>query len=111
MFSKDKSELYSKYALISDLIGFTDIHISLEILEKDRRMSKPHYHTKKEEFFYIISGTVSVMVGESESVISEGECIGFSPQKEEFHYIVNKSDLLAKILVVSTKDKMDKIIY
>lgn len=111
MFSRSTGEPYTKYSLVSEVIGFTNLHISFEVLDINKRMSKPHYHTRKEEVFVILSGTVTVNENGVETIVGEGNCISFSPQKSAFHYIVNQSDSIAKILVVSSKDELDKVIY
>lgn len=69
------------------------VHIKLEPGES----LKPHI-TPVDVFFYVLEGTPEIMVG-NETRVVEADCIVDSP-KDIPHTISNKSDKVARILVV-----------
>jgi len=53
-----------------------------------------------EEFGYVLSGTVTVHIGDERFKVKKGECFYYYPDKE--HYIENRSSQKSKVLWVST---------
>lgn len=82
-----------------------------ETLLAGRRSSSPHYHTKQEEFVYVLSGNPSVWLNGKICKLSPHECIAFKPGNEVFHMILNQSDQSALLLVVSNSVEDDEVVY
>lgn len=78
---------------IYDQTSATVMHITLQAGES----LKPHI-TPVDAIFYILEGTVDIMVGEETKTV-EVDCVVDSP-KDIKHCIYNNSDAVAKILVV-----------
>ena len=96
---------------LSERAGLGVLQIYHETLLSGRRSSSPHYHTKREEFVYVLSGSPSVWLNGKIQTLSTNECVGFKPGDGLFHMIFNESDQPALLLVVSNNVEGDEVIY
>jgi uncharacterized cupin superfamily protein len=87
------------------------LQIYHETLLAGRRSSSPHYHTKREEFVYVLSGNPSVWLNGEVRRLSPHEAVAFMPGDKVFHMILNESDHPALLLVLSNNAEGDKVIY
>lgn len=60
----------------------------------------PHYHEQSRQFFYILSGSLSVSIPGGEHVLSVDQGIEIAPGVP--HHIQNVSDGTTRFLVVSS---------
>ena len=58
-----------------------------------------HYHSKANQFFYILEGSATFIVKNKKDIVSSNE--GFSINKGQKHKIQNNSDSTIKFLVIS----------
>ena len=55
-----------------------------------------HYHAVMEENFYILEGTVTIVVDGTPHELSPGQFIHIEPN--EVHYVINKSDAVVRMV-------------
>ena len=55
-----------------------------------------HYHEVMEENFYILEGTVTIVVEGTPHLLSPGQLIHIEPG--EAHYVINKSDSVVRMI-------------
>jgi len=72
-------------------------------------LSHFHWHTKWEEFFYILRGECAVRVGDSRFQLEEGDAMTFPPDMGEGHQFVNDSSADVWILAVDSRDADDEV--
>ena len=96
---------------LSDAFGLTHLLVHQEVLLPGRRASGFHYHSEKEELFYVLSGTPSVRVGDEVTDLEPGDVIGFKPLPEQPHMMFNRSQEPAIILTIGTNSEADTITY
>ena len=95
---------------LSDAFGLTQLLIHREVLLPGRRASSFHYHSEKEELFYVLLGQPSVRVGEEVVDLAPGDVVGFKPSAEP-HMLFNRSQEPAVILTIGTNPEADVITY
>ena len=96
---------------LSDAFGLTQLLVHQEVLPPGRRASGFHYHSEKEELFYVLSGQPSVCVGEEIVDLAPGDVIGFGPSSEAPHMMFNRSQAPAVVLTIGTNPKADVVTY
>jgi uncharacterized cupin superfamily protein len=89
----------------------SSLSIYRETIPSGRRSSSPHYHTKREEFVYVLSGTPSLWLDGQVTMLSPGDGIGFKPGGPKGHVLLNESTEVAEILSVSDNPEGDEVVY
>jgi len=57
---------------------------------------KAHYHEVMEENFFVLEGTITIVVDGTPHELSPGEFIHIEPK--ETHYVINKSSSVARMI-------------
>ena len=83
----------------NELLGCCSNLSMSEVQIKENTITKKHYHTTFDEFYYVNEGEGIFVVDEKEYVFQQGDCIFI--QKEEEHHIITK-DKEAKFIVICT---------
>ena len=96
---------------LSDAYGLDGLLVHQEVLLPGRKASSPHYHTHKEEIFYVLSGYPSLWAGGKYIDLSPGDFVGFPPSPDYPHMMVNLGEEPATILTIGTNPPEDEIIY
>lgn len=70
-----------------------------------------HWHTREEEFVYVLEGEVVLRTGAGEQLLSAGMCAGFPAGADDGHQLVNRSARPAVYLEISNRDAADTAHY
>lgn len=70
-----------------------------------------HYHSKQDEFVYILSGTATVKLSDEEYEMEAGTCIGFPAGRAVGHCIVNHSQEPVVYLEIGDRTAGDEVEY
>lgn len=70
-----------------------------------------HWHTREDEFIYILSGELVLITNDGEQVVRAGDCMGFRSGVEDAHHLVNRSQGPATYLEVGTRFEDDLAHY
>lgn len=97
--------------LFSDSGGLTQFGARVEILSPGASSSYPHWHESEDEMVYVLEGTLTLIEGDHEEVISAGSAATFVAGTETAHSFVNRSDAPARILVMGTRAPRDRVHY
>lgn len=109
--SQKTGEVYSLSAVVSQLLGSSQLFIHHDIIEPGRKSSGSHRHTLIEEVVYVAKGTATAIEGKNEVGASEGTLILFDPKDRETHFIVNKSVQNLETITFSISSEFDKAIF
>jgi uncharacterized cupin superfamily protein len=96
---------------LSESSGLSNLQIYHETLLSGRRSSSPHYHTKRDELVYVLSGEPSVWLNGNIRQLSPKDFVAFKAGEDVFHMILNEREQMAELLVISDNVDGDEVIY
>ncbi len=97
--------------LYSDSGGLKQFGAVVEILSPGAKTSYPHWHESEDEMVYVLEGTVTLIEGDSEEVLSTGSAATFSAGVDVVHSFENRSDAPVRLLVVGARAPRDRVYY
>ncbi|MGQ0567719.1 MAG: cupin domain-containing protein [Gemmobacter sp.] len=98
------------YQLISDPGLLTQFGAFIEHLPPGSRSSFRHWHQSEDEMIYVLSGEV-VLVEDTETPLHAGEAACWPAGSPVGHCLENRSDDVARYLVVGTRTRVDRVHY
>src|SRR3954468_5437282 len=96
---------------VGALAGATQVGITVYELDPGKRNLPYHAHFGIEEVVVVLRGTPTLRSPEGERELAEGEVVVCPPGRSGAHQLVNRSDSVARFLVVSSKALADLIEY
>lgn len=93
------------------VFGLTRIGINQTTLPPGKESSMRHWHTREDEFVYVLEGEVVLRTGAGEQRLTAGMCAGFAAGVEDGHQLVNRSARPAVYLEISNRDAEDQAHY
>ncbi len=93
---------------IGNYFGLTAFVVNLVYLEPGCQSALRHWHTRSDEFVYMLTGELVLITDEGETVMKPGMVAGFVGGEENGHHLVNRSDEIASHIVVGSKPKGDR---
>lgn len=91
--------------------GLTDFGVNLCRLEPGAWSSQRHWHSREDEFAYVVSGEVVLVTNTGETLMRPGDCAAFPKNDGDGHHLVNRSDADALLLVVGSNFADDTCTY
>jgi len=92
-------------------LGLTQLGVNLTTLPAGKESSMRHFHTREDEFIFVLEGTVVLRTNQGEQVLTAGTCAGFPAGVRDGHQLVNRSDQPARYLEISNHDPDDEAEY
>ena len=83
----------------------------IHVLQPGTNSSIKHWHSDEDELVYVLEGEVTVVEGETETVLRPGDVAVFKAGEPVGHSLKNTSLSLAKLLVVGTRAPVDRVTY
>lgn len=100
---------------LGDALGITKFGVNHTTLPPGKESSMRHWHTREEEFIFVLSGEVVLRTDGGEQVLKAGMCAGFPVSADgktgDGHQLVNRSTEPAVYLEISNRDKADQAVY
>lgn len=96
---------------LGDAGGLTQFGANLVILQPGALSSLRHWHLHEDEFVMITEGECVLVQDAGETVMRVGDCAAFPAGSPDGHQFVNRSDTVAKFLVVGTKAASEVATY
>lgn len=90
-------------ARLGDALGLKNFGVNLLRLPPGAGSSQRHWHTKQDEFIYVLEGEVTLATDLGEQVLTAGMCAGFPAGKPDGHNLVNRSTRDALVLEVGDR--------
>jgi uncharacterized cupin superfamily protein len=84
--------------------GLRHIGINLLELAPGAWSSQRHWHTRAEEFVYVLEGEVVLVTEGGEEIMYAGDCAAFLPGNADGHHLQNRSGAQARILEIGPSD-------
>lgn len=101
----------SEWRGLSDQFDLSQFGVNLEVIHPGGQSSLRHWHTKSDEFVYMLEGELSLVTDEGATVMLPGMCIGMNANDPNGHHLVNNSKMPALFLVVGARIDGDKVHY
>jgi uncharacterized cupin superfamily protein len=73
--------------------------------------SQRHWHSREDEFIYVLAGEVVLVTDDGETVLRAGDCAGFPHGVANGHHLQNRGTVEAIVLEVGTDDPRDQAEY
>jgi uncharacterized cupin superfamily protein len=100
----------SKQAL-GDALGLQTFGVNLVRLEPGAGSSLRHWHTRQDEFVYVLAGEVTLITDGGAQVLGPGMCAGFPAGKADAHHLINRGAIAAAYLEVGDRMPGDRVHY
>lgn len=96
---------------LGDACGLTRFGVNLVTLGAGGQSALRHWHTREDEFVYIVSGELTLITDAGEQTLSAGMCVGYPADNGDAHHLVNRSGALATYLEIGNRDEADECFY
>lgn len=92
-------------------LGITNFGVNLTRLEPGAASALRHWHTRQDEFVYVLEGELTLVTDAGETLLRPGMCAGFPAGKPDGHQLVNRSDGPATYLEIGDRTAGDEVDY
>ena len=87
--------------------GLTQFGVNLTTLPPGAWSSQRHFHTHEDELVYVLEGELVLVEDGGEQVLGPGDCAGFKAGVRNGHHLVNRSDRVARMLTIGSRNDED----
>jgi uncharacterized cupin superfamily protein len=96
-----------RMASVGETIGAEALGGSVYELDPGESVCPYHYENAEEEWLLVLVGTPTLRDPEGEHQLARGDVVCFRRGPDGAHKVTNRSDAVARILMLSTKPKPD----
>jgi uncharacterized cupin superfamily protein len=96
---------------LGDAGGLTQFGVNLVELQPGAASSQRHWHAREDEFVTVMSGELTLVTDEGETLMRAGDCAAFPAGRANGHHLVNRSWGNALFVVVGTRSRDDVVTY
>jgi uncharacterized cupin superfamily protein len=96
---------------ISEAGGLSQFGAFVEVLQPGTRSSIKHWHSAEDELVYVLEGEVTLVEGDTETLLKPGDAATFRAGVAVGHCLCNRSAAPTRCLVVGTRAGVDRISY
>ena len=99
-----------KYA-VGDALSLTNFGVNITRIPPNQETALRHWHTKSDEFVYVLEGELVLITDEREQTLTPGMAAGFKAGSENGHKLINRTDKDALYLEVGDRPTDDEVYY
>ena len=88
---------------LGDAAGLSQFGVNLLRLPPGAWSSQRHWHTREDEFVYVLSGEVVLVTDSGEEVLRAGDAAGFPAGDTNGHCLQNRSSADAQVLEIGSR--------
>ncbi|MBA3908322.1 MAG: transcriptional regulator [Rhodobacter sp.] len=96
---------------LGDAGGLTQFGVNLVTLEPGALSSLRHWHLNEDEFVMVTEGECTLVEDAGETILHPGDCAAFPAGNPDGHHFINRTDKVARFLVVGSKAKREVATY
>lgn len=97
--------------VLGDLFGLTNYGVNLVELAPGAWSAQRHWHTREDEFVYVLSGELTLVTDAGNKILSAGMVAGFPAGEANGHHLVNETDESASYLEIGDRIPEDEVFY
>lgn len=91
--------------------GLTDIGVNLVHLPPGGWSSQRHWHSREDEFVYVLAGELTLLTETGEQILLAGDCAAFPKNVPDGHHMINRGNTVAVYLDIGTHRADDTCSY
>jgi uncharacterized cupin superfamily protein len=91
--------------------GITNFGVNLTYLPPGSVSAPRHFHSRQDEFVYILEGTPILITSSGETPMRPGMCAGFKAGTDNAHQLRNGGDALVVYLEIGDRTADDVVTY
>ncbi len=91
--------------------GLTDFGVNLTRLPPGAWSSQRHWHSREDEFVYVLSGELTLITEAGEQTLCAGDCAAFAGNVPDGHHLINRGREMAVYLEVGSRHDDDTCHY
>jgi uncharacterized cupin superfamily protein len=95
---------------LGEPFGLRNFGVNLVELHPGSQSALHHSHSKEDEFIHVLSGEVTLHVGNRQMLLKAGMCAGF-PAGGEAHHLENRGSEVATYLEIGDRQQDDAVDY
>ena len=88
---------------LGDAGGLQAFGVNLMTLPPGKWSSQRHWHSHEDEFVYVLSGELTLVEDNAETVLGSGDCAAFPKGSGNGHHLQNRSAAIAVYLEVGSR--------
>jgi uncharacterized cupin superfamily protein len=96
---------------LGDALGLKNFGVNLLRLPPGCASSQRHWHSRQDEFVFVVAGEVVLVTDGGEQVLVAGMAAGFPAGKPDGHHLINRSARDALVLEVGDRTPGDEADY
>ncbi|WP_372396698.1 cupin domain-containing protein [Azospirillum sp. HJ39] len=96
---------------LGDSLGLSNFGVNLTRLAPGASSALRHWHSRQDEFVYVVEGELTLVTDAGETPLTAGMCAGFPAGVADGHRLVNRGDHPASYLEVGDRSPGDAIDY
>jgi uncharacterized cupin superfamily protein len=96
---------------LGDAAGLTQFGVNLLELPPGTWSSQRHWHSKEEEFVWVLEGQVVLVTDSGEETFNPGDCAGFKAGDPNGHHFQNRTAKPVRLLEVGSRHEDDAAEY
>ena len=96
---------------LGDPLGLTNFGVNLLRLPPGAASSQRHWHSKQDEFVFVVRGEVVMVTDGGEQQLRAGMAAGFPAGRRDGHHLINRSTQDAVLLEVGDRTAADEVDY
>ncbi|HVR65455.1 MAG TPA: cupin domain-containing protein [Verrucomicrobiae bacterium] len=107
----DKGPAKRERRRIGDAVGLKNFGVNLMRLPPGCASSQRHWHTKQDEFVFVVEGEVVLVSDGGEQTLRAGMAAGFPAGTGDGHHLINRTSKDAVLLEVGDRTAADEVDY
>lgn len=96
---------------LGDAAGIKNFGVNLTKLAPGSCSALRHWHTRQDEFIYVLAGELILVTNEGEQILTRGMAAGFPAGVADGHQLINRSDFEAVYLEIGDRTPDDECNY
>src|SRR5215468_3204289 len=96
---------------LGDALGLKNFGVNLMRLPPGCASSQRHWHSRQDEFVFVVAGEVVLVTDGGEQLLTAGMAAGFPAGKPDGHHLINRGAADALVLEVGDRTPGDEADY
>ncbi len=96
---------------LGDATGLKNFGVNLVKLAPNSCSALRHWHTKQDEFIYVLEGEITLVTNTGEQTLKPGMAAGFPAGEADGHNLINRSNSIATYLEIGDRTPDEQVTY